>query len=1729
MRRFATLFSLMLLLASALHAQPQPAYMIPDIGAPGMNTYVEIIGYWTAFQTFGTQDVVYDAAYGFALVVEPANAADNARIVVGPCAVNWEGRMISTQIFVKPGAAPGRCDVVVNLNGVRSAPIPFEIIIPQDLVVPANGTLGTGARGTANWRSPRGAMLVRSLTFQGGNVRVNTADLDFATAGIQGYLPLVLLAQRSITMGTTSLDLSATNRDGGPGGGGGGGQVCDATFAGGGATGTGGGNGYTGGAGGGRNNQAKAPADVIQSNGTGTGSPVPVNGGTSGGSLNLAPGGKDVSTPIRCWPESAGGGTGHPFGEGGNSSCGGPQTGSAGYGGGGGAMDQSPGAGGNFSGGAGAGGGQAGLVHGNLMCIPLAGGSGGSSGNPRAFNGGCAGEGGGGGGAVALYSQERITSSGSIVVRGASGGSGQFGGGGGSGGMAIIGSKDTMATGGSLYADGGIGGAGGPGGGRGGDGRLRYDGFPQSVPGIPGAGSRFIGPTIDTLSYVRNPTFRIWGTFANSNHVIFLWIKGDQGITSWTQIAGPGFASVVPSGNRRWHFDVTVPSGGNYYIVAAQQDPVTQPNLNRYERSARVVMSQSAANMIYVDLIPMINADTTIYMGDIVCETMKTGTFRIRNEGFAQLDIAPPTGGRDVQITAPAFPQSIPGKTNTSNPFGIDVTWVWSPTTSGPVDETIEFRNNDPRTSPELFNPYRVRFIGRKLAFNASMSQQELNLGELCIDSTTQGSIDFRWTGDTTALIRAFEPIGPLEPAFTILSPATPTPSNPRIASGARVPVTVRFRPTTAGTFVQRYRVVVEPCDTTEFTVRGTGVRGQLDVAPNIDYGNVVVGTSPQQTATVTNNGTARGTITNVFFRPPNPRLSVPDVRGRALGTGASLDIPVTFTPTSLADAIPPGQQMCVGFDGVCDDTVCIDISATLVTSLLRLSRTELELRAEPCADPAPEETDTLTLTNVGGAPEQITSIQPVNGLVTVTTSRATYPTVLDPGDTILITVRWQPGVTGTETIRVITTSQDPAQRQMDVAVTLIRDLSAITVLDSAGNAVRPPVDFGSLFGCDEAREMRFIVRNLGNISGQQVGVRMATGTAFSVTPRPDFAFGPGEERTLIVRFAPSASGVFEDTLLVTNELCDTTYRIAVVGRKAGLSYTPGPNPMDFGQSNVGVSVPRTAFLQFDSTTTNDVRTVISSVVIRQTGSAFTITRPPNPTSLAPNEISTVEVTFTPPLQQQYTAELCWIIESPCPREICVSLTGEGILANLIVTQSLDFGSHFICEGSERELSIQNTGNATVRISDITPPTGPGAAAFVQMTPMPALPFDLAPGSQPVVIRYRFDPPLAPGDGPQTATVTVTSDDPSRPIVVSQLFGERRRQAIQMPASIDFGTIDVGTSSAPQTLTLYNRTDATLTGPPLQITGPYTIVSPTGPISIPPAPGGSIDVTIVFTPTDTLDAPGTLIAYYDTPCVDSTIVPLSGRGFKPTIGSAAVVVPDSLKGAPGDVISIPLILESGSLINESQATTFRATLRMNRNLLYPTRVRAGNEAMPKPVTGAATTASIISQTIDGDDRVVTIEVTNAPMPTAPDTIAFVDATVMLGDRLTTPIAVDTLFFTDGQVLTVTDDGLFTLIGYCEVGVNRLVRITGAAGIKGVSPNPFNPTTEVVFETSESGPTTLQILDPQGRVVARLIHAERLAVGVHTRTWSAGELPSGVYYIELLTPTERSIQRAVLVK
>lgn len=75
---------------STLLAQNKAAYMIPDIGAPGMNVYVEIIAHVDSLGAFGSDGVSNNnASDKFRL--QPVSLQDRSQIIFGPVG-NFLGR-----------------------------------------------------------------------------------------------------------------------------------------------------------------------------------------------------------------------------------------------------------------------------------------------------------------------------------------------------------------------------------------------------------------------------------------------------------------------------------------------------------------------------------------------------------------------------------------------------------------------------------------------------------------------------------------------------------------------------------------------------------------------------------------------------------------------------------------------------------------------------------------------------------------------------------------------------------------------------------------------------------------------------------------------------------------------------------------------------------------------------------------------------------------------------------------------------------------------------------------------------------------------------------------------------------------------------------------------------------------------------------------------------------------------------------------------------------------------------------------------------------------------------------------------------------------------------------------------------------------------------------------------------------------------------------------------------
>jgi hypothetical protein len=101
-------------------------------------------------------------------------------------------------------------------------------------------------------------------------------------------------------------------------------------------------------------------------------------------------------------------------------------------------------------------------------------------------------------------------------------------------------------------------------------------------------------------------------------------------------------------------------------------------------------------------------------------------------------------------------------------------------------------------------------------------------------------------------------------------------------------------------------------------------------------------------------------------------------------------------------------------------------------------------------------------------------------------------------------------------------------------------------------------------------------------------------------------------------------------------------------------------------------------------------------------------------------------------------------------------------------------------------------------------------------------------------------------------------------------------------------------------------------------------------------------------------------------------------------------------------------------------------------------------------------------------------------------------------------------------------------------------LTGAPGgttpaayaLRGAAPNPFNPSTRIVYEVpAGGGDVRLDVLDARGRIVRSLV-AQRRAEGRHEATWNGRDdtgrrLPSGVYFARMRAAGYREVVKVTL--
>ena len=78
------------------------------------------------------------------------------------------------------------------------------------------------------------------------------------------------------------------------------------------------------------------------------------------------------------------------------------------------------------------------------------------------------------------------------------------------------------------------------------------------------------------------------------------------------------------------------------------------------------------------------------------------------------------------------------------------------------------------------------------------------------------------------------------------------------------------------------------------------------------------------------------------------------------------------------------------------------------------------------------------------------------------------------------------------------------------------------------------------------------------------------------------------------------------------------------------------------------------------------------------------------------------------------------------------------------------------------------------------------------------------------------------------------------------------------------------------------------------------------------------------------------------------------------------------------------------------------------------------------------------------------------------------------------------------------------------------------------PNPFNPSTTIHYTLPEISDVTINIYDILGRMVTTLVH-EKQPAGHYQIVWTAGDKPSGLYFIQMKAGDFVATKKMVLLK
>ena len=880
----------------------------------------------------------------------------------------------------------------------------------------------------------------------------------------------------------------------------------------------------------------------------------------------------------------------------------------------------------------------------------------------------------------------------------------------------------------------------------------------------------------------------------------------------------------------------------------------------------------------------------------------ETFTFIVKNSGTADLTgLAITQDGpenTDFAVTGPVITTLAPNETTT-------FTVAFTPGAAGARNAAIHIASNDADE-----NPFDILLTGTGVGMPEIVVEQplgtdltdgtaSLDCGSVNLGSSSETftfTVKNTGTADLTGL--AITQDGPESTDYTVTGPAITT-----LAPNETAIFTIVFTPGAAGLRNAALYITSNDADETPFDIglTGTGVgmpeivveqplgTDLVDGTASLDCSSVNLGSSSEAfTFTVNNSGTAD--LTGLAITQDGPESTDYTVTGPAVTTLApneTTTFTVAFTPGAAgarnaaihiasndADEYPFDIVLTGTGVGMPEIVVEQPLGTDLADGIAGLDCSSVSLGSS-------SETFTFTVKNTGTADLTglaITQDGPASADFTVVGPAVT---TLAPNETTTFIVTFTPGAAGSRTAAIHIASSDADENPFDIVLTgtgvgipeiVLEQPLGTDLVDGTAS-----LDCGSVNLGSSSETITFTVKNTGtaDLTGLAITQDGPESTDFTVTGLAITTLAPNETISFTVAFTPGAAGVRNAAIhIASNDADENPFDIVLTGAGVGIpeivleqplgtDLVDGTASLDCGSVNLG-STSDTFTFTIKNTGTAD----LTGIAITQTGpesTDYTVTDPAA-TTLAPNETTTFTAAFAPGSAGARIAAIHIASNDADENPFDIDLSGAGVAVPEIVveqplgtdladgTASLDCGSVNLGSTSEIfSLTIKNTGTADLTGLAITH-DGPESTDYTVTGPAVTT---LAP-NETTTFTVAFTPGAA---GARNAAIHIASNDADEnpfdialtgtgvgmpEIVVEQPLGTDLADGT---ASLDCGSVNLGSSSETFTFILKNTGTADLTGLAIIQDGPestdYTV---TGPAITTLAPTETITFTVAFTP-----------------------------------------------------------------------------------------------------------------------------------------------------------------------------------------------------------------------------------------------------------------------------------------